>query len=470
MLQSRPRLPGSLKVPRSLSETGIPPRRISFLLAVTTPLLACSLVDRLVMLPASTATHAAEATAVPTVSAEAAAPTPAVDPVFDMDRIHGQVSTVRGLYPGGPLERQLVSPEAIRQHVIDDLLGDYTRQEAEDDARSLALFGLLEPGFHLWDFYADLYEEQVAGYYDPDIQKMYVVGSRWGGSERLTYAHEYVHALQDQNFDLRDGLGYSDEACQEDSERCAAIAALIEGDATLAEGQWWRAYATEQDQLDLSADIADYEPLVFDSAPAYLQADFLFPYEEGLTFVQSLFRKGGWAAVDAAYLDPPTTTEVILHPERYGKDEPIPVDLPDLNETFVEGWRKLDAAVLGEWYTRLVLEERIPEREAEQAAAGWGGDAYQVWTQEAKNEGALVLLTVWDSSRDAFEFTEAFDEYAGLRFGERKTEQADRRWSWQRGAVRLERSYDQTLWILAPDPETADALRRAIEFPILGSG
>jgi hypothetical protein len=332
------------------------------------------------------------------------------------------------------------------------------------------LFGLLEPGFHLWDFYADLYEEQVAGYYDPERQKMYVVGSGWGGSERLTYSHEYVHALQDQNYDLRDGLDYSDEGCKEDSERCAAISALIEGDATLAEGQWWRAYATDQDLLDLSADIAEYEPEVFDAAPAYLQADFLFPYDEGLTFVQFLFRKGGWAAVDAAYLDPPTTTEVILHPERYGLAEPIPVSLPDLNETLGEGWRALDAAVLGEWFTRLVLDEQVLEREAEQAAAGWGGDAYRVWINDAQEESALVLLTAWDSSRDAFEFIDAFDEYAGSRFGERKTEQTERRWSWQRGAVQLERSFDQTLWILAPDAETADVLRSGIEFPIRISG
>ena len=445
-------------------------RLLALLFAVTTPLLACSLVDRLVRPTAATATHTAGPDAVSTITPEAPETTPTVDPVFDMDRIHSQVSSVRGLYPSGPLDRELLPPESIRQRVIDDFLGDYTQEEAEDDARVLALFGLLEPGFHLWDFYADLYEEQVAGYYDPEGEKMFVVGSGWGGSERLTYAHEYVHALQDQNYDLQDGLGYSDEGCKEDAERCAAISALIEGDATLAEGQWWRAYATDQDLLDLSADIAEYEPEVFDSAPAYLQADFLFPYDEGLAFVQFLFREGGWAAVDAAYLDPPTTTEVILHPERYGLAEPIPVSLPELNKTLGEGWRALDAAVLGEWFTRLVLNEHIPEREAEPAAAGWGGDAYRVWINDTEEESALVLLTAWDSPRDAFEFIEAFDEYAGSRFGERKTEQADRRWSWQHGAVQLERSYDQTLWILAPDAEIAGLLRNGIEFPIRTSG
>ena len=383
-----------------------------------------------------------------------------------MDRIHDQVSSVRGLYPTGPLEREILSPESIRQQVTEDFLGEYTQADASDDARLLALLGLLEPDFDLWNLYADFYEEQVAGYYDPEIQKMYVVGSTWGGYERLTYAHEFVHALQDQNYDLEESLGYSDEGCEEDSERCAALSALIEGDATLVEEQWWRAYSTEQDLQELTAAIAEYTGEVFDAAPAYLQQDFLFPYDEGLAFVQSLFRRGGWAAVDAAYLDPPTTTEHILHPELYGDDEPIPVSLPDLAPVLGQGWRELDAGVLGECFTRLVLDEEIPQWEAEGAAAGWGGDAYRAWTNDQDEEGTLVLLTVWDAPRDAFEFVEAFGAYAEWRFGERKIEQPERRWSWQHGAVRLERAYDQTLWILSPDGDTAEAMRGAIEFPL----
>ena len=450
-------------LPGSLWESAIPSRRLAFAFTVAVALLGCSIADRMVGAPAPAPTAVTDPAPIPSATFE---PTPSRDPIPDMDRIHDQVSSVRGLYPTGPLDRQLLSPESIRQRVTDDFLGEYTQDDASDDARLLALLGLLEPDFDLWTLYADFYEEQVAGYYDPEVQKMYVVGSTWGGSERLTYAHEYVHALQDQNYDLEEGLGYSDEGCEEDSERCAAISALIEGDATLAEEQWWRAYSTEQDLKELSAMIAEYTGEVFDAAPAYLQQDFLFPYEEGLAFVRSLFRQGGWAAVDAAYLEPPTTTEHILHPELYGNDDPIPVALPDLGPVLGQGWRELDADVLGEWFTRLVLDEEIPEWEAEEAAAGWGGDAYRAWTNDQVDEGVLVLLTVWDVPRDAFEFVEAFGAYAEWRFGERKTEQAERRWSWQRGAVSLERAYDQTLWILAPDAETAEAIRDAIEFPL----
>jgi hypothetical protein len=407
------------------------------------------------------------ATALPSARPSAAPPTQApAETLADQERIQRQVSTVRGLYPTGSLDRELLAPEALRQHVEDDFLADYTPEEAADDARVLALFGLVDPGFDLLDFHLDFYEEQVAGYYDTEVEKMYVVGSRWGGAERMTYAHEYVHALQDQTFDLEGGLGYNDEACQQDPERCAALSALIEGDATLAEEQWWQAYSTQQDYQDLLAAIDSYKGDVFNAAPPYLRQDFLFPYDQGLDFVRALFRQGGWAAVDAAYLDPPTTTEEILHPELYSKEDPVAVEIPDLLDVLGAGWHELEAGVLGEWFTYLVLDEEIPSWEAEPAAAGWGGDAYRSYADETGDQTALVLLTRWDSARDAYEFVEAFREYGVWRFGERQTEQAERRWTWRHGSVLLERAYDQTLWIVAPDAATAAAVRQAIDFPV----
>jgi Zn-dependent peptidase ImmA (M78 family) len=383
----------------------------------------------------------------------------------DLEEIQGQVSTVRGLYPTGPLDRQLIAPEELGQRVEEDFLDEYTAEQAADDVRVLSLFGLVEPGFDLLDFHLGFYEEQVAGYYDTEIERMYVVGSQWGGAERLTYAHEYVHALQDQTYDLEGGLGYNDETCQQDSERCAAISALIEGDATLAEEQWWQAYSTQQDYEDLLASIEAYRGDIFNAAPAYIRQDFLFPYDQGLQFVRALFRRGGWAAVDAAYLDPPTTTEQILHPELYGKEMPLPVEVPDRLEALGEGWHELEAGVLGEWFTRLVLDEEVPSWEAADAAAGWGGDAYRAYASDAGDRSVLVLMTRWDSPRDAFEFVEAFHAYGGWRFGERRTEQTERRWTWHHGSVLLERAYDETLWIVAPDEATQVALREAIEFP-----
>ena len=51
----------------------------------------------------------------------------------------------------------------------------------------------------------DLLAGQVAGYYSPERDELFVVsrtGQASGRSERSTYAHEFTHQLQDQRFDL----------------------------------------------------------------------------------------------------------------------------------------------------------------------------------------------------------------------------------------------------------------------------
>jgi len=437
------------------------PVRGGLVVLAAAALLGCRTVLPLLAPPPSSTPSASPS---PSASATPAGATavPAGEPV-DLETIQEQVSTVRGLYPSRPLHLEVLAPPALRQHVETDFLAGYTPEQAADDVRVLSLFGLLDPDFDLLGFYRDFYNEQVAGYYDSLADTMYVVGTTWGGAERLTYAHEYVHALQDQAYDLEGGLGYSDEACLTDSERCQALLALLEGDASLAEEQWWQAYATEQDSNDLRQAVESYRGQVFDSAPAYLQQDFLFPYVQGLDFVRALFRRGGWAAVDAAYHSPPTTTEVILHPELYGKAVPLPVDLARAAPP-AGGWNLLQAGVLGEWTTYLVLDQQVPEGQAARAAAGWGGDAYRAYHDG--NRTALVLLTRWDTARDAFEFVDAFQAYAAARFGQRTTQAAERRWTWDDGSVLLERAYDQTLWVLAPDEATQRAIRQSVEFPV----
>lgn len=85
--------------------------------------------------------------------------------------------------------------------------------------------------------------------------------------------------------------------------------------------------------------------------------DLMFPYEYGFTFVEFLFEKNGFDSIDAAFLDPPVSTEQILHPERYPWDEPKKVTLPELENTLGETWTLIDQNVMGEWSTYLILSQ-----------------------------------------------------------------------------------------------------------------
>ncbi|MBW8011226.1 MAG: hypothetical protein FVQ83_08305 [Chloroflexi bacterium] len=388
------------------------------------------------------------------------------DILDQMALIEQQVIELRGLPAAEDITRILYSPEELRQVVMDDFFGDYTAEEALVDAIVLWIFGLVERDADLQDIYIDLYSEGIAGFYDEETGEMaVVVGQGFGGAEHITYAHEYTHALQDQTYDLSEGLGYNEEACEQDSERCAAISALLEGDATQTEFVWLFDYATPEQYRQLQEFIETYASPAYDNSPPFLQADLLFPYSYGQEFVRDLYEQGGWDAVDAAYSDLPVSTEQILHPERYPQDAPIPVSLPDLTTVLGPDWELMDEDVLGEWYTFLVLARGIDDSaqlsdfEAGNAAEGWGGDAYAVY-QRGQDEAVVMLLNnIWDTTEDATEFVEAFERYATGRFGSPLDQSpGEISWSSAEGYTLLRYEGDQTFWIFAPDEFIVDAI------------
>ena len=193
------------------------------------------------------------------------------DTAAQMELIQRQVIRDRGLQPNGEFTRVLFTSDQLRQRVLDDFLEDYTPEDAQQDVIVLSAFGLLNPEFDFYNFYVDLLSEQVAGFYDNETKEMVVVGGKeFGGIERMTYAHEYVHALQDQNYDIKYGLNYSEDGCENESERCAAIQALLEGDASLSQLNWFLSHATAEDRTDVLSFYDTNESPVFDSAPADL--------------------------------------------------------------------------------------------------------------------------------------------------------------------------------------------------------
>ncbi len=390
---------------------------------------------------------------------------------MSMDKIEVQVIQIRGLQPTGPVERDLISEEELKGIVANDLFSDYTDEDVHQDTLILSALGLLAEDFDLKQFYLDLYSEQIAGFYDSELKAMYVVqGVGFGGNEKITYAHEYTHVLQDQVYGLDEGLGLNEESCEEDSERCAAVTALIEGDASIMEVLWFQKYGTEEDYQDLMEAYESYESPVLDSAPPYISADLYFPYEYGYTFVELLYGQGGFDAVDAVYVNPPVSTEQILHPELYPDDKPVIVQLPDLTDILGGDWSLADQNVMGEWYTYLILNKgcdegfQLPETLASDAAEGWGGDAYAFYLNETTDDVVFILDAVWDTTQDADEFFEAFIQYADLRWEAVSQEiNGYHTWSGEQGLSVLMQVGDRTLWVMAPDRELVETILSEIE-------
>ena len=343
-----------------------------------------------------------------------------------MDLIEEQVRQTRLLTIEARIPRKVLTPDELRAYVREDMLEDLDEEDSKEDVRHYALLGFFERDLDMPQMLEDLYSEQIAGFYEIDDHEMYVVGGeQFGINERLTYAHEYVHALQYANFDIENALGFSEDACEEDSERCIAIQALIEGDATLSQTKWFTEFATRKDIIDLLASFEDFESPVFDSVPAYLSASMMFPYEQGLAFVEHLFNTGGYDAINNAYTStPPVSSEQIMFPERYPDDLPMKTELPDLLSVLGEAWESDAEGVVGAADSYFMLTKgldesyRLDPQEALTAIEGWGGDAYAFLSSKSQDEYLFVMKTVWDTHKDSQEAWDAFVKMLGLRFGE----------------------------------------------------
>jgi hypothetical protein len=175
---------------------------------------------------------------------------------------------------------------------------------------------------------------------------------------------------------------------------------------------WMVANLTPTEQLELLEDAQDPEQVaLLEGTPAILRDPLTFQYEQGLTFALGLQRSGGWADVDAAFSDPPASTEQIIHPEKYAADEaPVEVDLPaDLAARLGAGWALSLEDTFGELQLRTWLQtagDREPDGSPGSTAEGWGGDRIGYLAGPGGAE-AVVMRTAWDDRSAADRFQEA---------------------------------------------------------------
>jgi hypothetical protein len=244
-----------------------------------------------------------------------------------------------------------------------------------------------------------LLEAQLEGSYEPKNGTMYLAADLRGEQAKATLAHELVHALQDQHWDLKTRSQYRPGK----GDESMALAALAEGDATSAMLDYIMMPA--KSALDMPDDmlrelmksgmsIGDVQ-----TVPHILKTTLIAPYSEGLTFVQTLRRKGGWDAVNKAWERIPTTTEQILHVDKWEANEgPIAIPTPT-SQALGEGWKKDDEDTFGELGFALTFGEWIDADEARVAAAGWGGDRSVTYTRGS--ELAFVVHARYDAATGA---------------------------------------------------------------------
>ncbi len=313
-----------------------------------------------------------------------------------------------------PPKFEVRSRDEVRQFLEKRFAEDLPDVDVRGSERSYKRLGLLPDSLDLKRFMLTLLTEQIAGYYDPATKVLYIVQGASDDIVAVTVSHELVHALQDQYFNL-DSLQHVKGV----NDRQVAAQAVIEGQAVLEQigGMVGGGAAIENlpggwDRVrEMIRDSQGSMP-VFASAPTLIQETLLFPYLSGAEFMKNYKERN---AGKPPFASMPTSTEQILHVDRYfgDRDEPTRVTLPSVSGG--DAWQN----DLGEFETRLFLFQHLKDRDAAfRGAAGWDGDRFVTFTS-GKSDG-LAWLSVWDTSVDAAEFLDLVDTGLLKRFDDLK--------------------------------------------------
>ena len=403
--------------------------------------------------PAPSSTRAAPTTRPPVTTVR----TPAA-----VRAVQSDVTELRGLRFRRQVPVTIESPAKLARRLLRTLDAETDEADEARVGRALAVLGQLPQGTDLPRLRRRIQAESVLGFYLPGRApkgRLYVRSTRGlDPYAKVVLAHELTHALTDQHYDLTRSDRLAAATGRDDEQ--TAYSALIEGDATLVMQRYLRERLSPAEQAAAGQAVAGDRTPRRDAAPAVIREAMLFPYRDGVRFVFLLYQAGGWAAVNRAYRDPPTSTEQILHPERYlgRRDRPQKVTVPDVSGRLGTGWRPGTEIGFGELDVRLLLQERLSASAAE-AAAGWDGGRLR--TFERAGRTALVLRTVWDSAAEASEYCDAMSRWATIRFGAG----SGRRWSspTQRTALLCRGSH--ATFLSAPDQSSFRQLLAATPRP-----
>jgi hypothetical protein len=260
---------------------------------------------------------------------------------------------------------------------------DYPQALRSLDARFYTQLGLIAPSLRTT---AALNAGSSKAWYDPSARKL--VLRRGSAAKRPVVINELVRALVDQNFNLRRLRGLR----ARDRDRAFAAKGIVDGTAALASGV--RPGVVRGASLERFEEVEDAGAL-----------------SAGKTLASQLRYLGGAPALASGLRSFPSTTEQLLHIDKFLEREPaLPVGLP----TTIDGNDLHAEESFGELDVRSLLRAfGVPN--AAEVAGGWGGGRLGLYTSPL-GQAITVLALRWDTIEDAAQWRDASASYVTAAF------------------------------------------------------
>lgn len=326
-------------------------------------------------------------------------------------RTMARVELIRGLEFRETVPVEIITREEFQNGSSRDTTVDTPAERAREQRYEAAM--LVGENRTVGGAFGEIYGGSVLGYYSPSADRIVLVSSNESPTvDRTTLAHELVHALQDQRLSLLGGAPNPDERMAETG--------VVEGDASYVEAKYEERCEEAWDciprpESSSAGSISDR------NIGLYLTV--YTPYSEGPTLVHRVKQRGGWAAVNDLYVRPPESSEQLIHPRDYPRDDPANVVVPDRSTAEFD---RASATRMGEatlfamlWQQRAIDRGTLRDDPGQYSAynyshpatAGWEGDKLVPYFDADSDDPSMdgyVLKTRWETERDARQFADAY--------------------------------------------------------------
>ena len=225
--------------------------------------------------------------------------------------------------------------------------------------------------------------------------------------EQSVVVHELVHSLQGQHFATDKWYEEMDQL--DDFTYYPGVVSLMEAQADYVQGIWTGAFDAYDLQL-YNSQIPNITCRV--SLPSYFYIPAELYYNFGPVLAREILKNGKMEALNTALyryvndgLNTLPTSEQIYEPEKFFTDERYEEVMINLIE--VDGYTLVDEGILGSLDLVYLMQDKIGQKNAINAAVGLGGG---VWKDYEDNSGNL-LMTIKITGDDKKELQEIYDAF-----------------------------------------------------------
>lgn len=220
---------------------------------------------------------------------------------------------------------------------------------------------------------------------------------------RALLVHELVHAVDDYRFDYSSRLTSMSAA-----DHILCLEAVMEGNAqrvardVAQEREWSSGFDAFTRSITAIPGVEDMDPLERYMAEMSV-VRFGTSYHDGERFVRAVLEGGGAEALERAFREPPTSTEILFHPEWFLDPSLRPelvYDLPgalaSVDERFEEGWNSFSMEINSAQLSQALA--MLPEDDVRRCTSAVRSAQTRVHVpDEGAQNGEMVVLVLMET-------------------------------------------------------------------------